>query len=335
MARELLVVGGGFVGSAVARAARTRSEFGAVAVLVRASPDLPGDVETLRGDARAVDLGLSTERANRLRASTSDVVVAVGPTELDISLARAQSEHVAPVIGALNFARLCPRLERVVVVSSALVADAGGGPCRSDWIPPRGWHRNFYEWSKCEVERVCRSFGLPVVIVRPGQVLGSRDGRWPTPHPFGLFDALPGLAAGWPLPYNPAARNWSVAVDVLADLVVAACWAPPVSGATWCVHPDSPTFGQVLDLLAVRHGLAPKRLASRRLARASASVLRPEWLGVEVPRQLLAYLHLELDLDLSCQQALARTAGIGFGDASRSMLDTMDHELTRWRGGDR
>jgi nucleoside-diphosphate-sugar epimerase len=333
MARQLLVVGGGFVGSAVARAASSRPEFGRVTVVVRSSPDVAAADETVRGDARAVDLGLGPATVSMLRAETTDLVVAVGSTDIAMSPATAQAEHVAPVVGALAFARSCPALQEIVIVSSAMVADTDGAACRSDWIPPRGWHRNFYEWSKIEVERLARSSGLPVTIVRPGQVLGSLDGAWPTPQPFGLFEALPGLAAGWPLPYNPRARNWSVAVDVLAGVLVAACLAPPRTRATWCVHPESLTFGGVLDLLAVRHGLAPKRIASRRLASAGASVLRPRWLGVDAPRELLDYLHLELDLDLSCQRELTRAAGIEFGDARRSMVETMDHELARWRRG--
>jgi nucleoside-diphosphate-sugar epimerase len=327
MAADLLIVGAGVVGSAVARVAAADGRFGSVAMLRRrAVPTDSGEV--LVGDARAVDLGLPPADAAELASELRSIVVAVGGVDFGASIGTAQAEHVAPVVGALEFARRCPKLERCVLVSSVVATGIHDGPVRSSWIPPRGYHRNFYEWAKQETERRARATGVPLTVVRPGHVLETDRDRSGVPHG-GLFAALPVLAAGWPFPLEPAARYWCAPADLVGQTIVASLTAPAPPAATWCVHPQSPTFAQILDVLAFRHGIRVRRLPSRHLVRA-ATLLQPRWLGADFPAELLDYLGARFDLDLSCQTTLWGEAGIQPGGPS-FFTDAVDLEVAQLR----
>jgi len=332
MARGLLVVGRGFVGSAVARAGVSHADFDWVSTLARGAGQQASETVMLEGDAREIDFGLAAQDLRSLRATTTHIVLATGGARLGLSLAEGHADHVAPALGVINFARSCPLLQQIVVISSVLAAAPAPAKCRSDWLPPRGHHRNFYEWAKQEVERCFISANVPTTVVRSGQVINSRDGQWCSTYPFGLFESLPALAAGWPLLIDPNSRYWCVPVDLLADVVVAAIRADGGVASTWCVHPDSPTIGQILDVLALRHGLAAKRFSFGRLGEALGMLIRPSWLGLDVPRELLAYSQFDMDLDLKVLTGLVETMGINLGDLWPTVVATTDHELSRWRG---
>lgn len=324
MAADLLIVGAGVVGKAVARAANADGRFGSVALLRRRAPLADDGADVLVGDARSVDLGLPPADAAALASQVRILVIAAGGVDFGASLGAAQAEHVSPVVGALEFARRCRQLERCVLVSSVVASGLHDGPARSGWLPPRGYHRNFYEWAKQETERRARAADLPLIIVRPGHVLESGPERDGVPHG-GLFAALPVLGGGWPFPLDPAVRYWCAPADLVGRTVVASMVSSSPPAATWCVHPRSPSFAEILDVLAFRHGIRVRRLPFRRLVRA-ATVLQPRWLGADFPAELFDYLGARLDLDLSCQTALWAEAGIEPGDRT-FFTDAVDLEI--------
>ncbi len=329
MGDRVLVLGGGFVGGMVARVAARRPGTESVAIVTRSRPQPTTDtVEVYVGDGRAPDLGLPPATADALRSSTH-FIMAVGRVDLGMTRSQAELEHVAPVRGALAFAETCPSLRRVVLVSSVLAVGGSDWPLPSSMLPPRGCHRNFYEWAKQESERLVRSARLPATVVRPGHVLNSVDDTARTPVPTGIFEALPLLLGGWPVPTAHQRPYWCAPVDIVAELILAAgCGEQPVDSA-WCAHPNSPSLARVVAAISARHGAPVKLLQAPRLARLVAKTLRPEWLGASFPRETLAYIVDSPALDLRCLSAVLERADVGFPDDLSFVSRTIDHELNR------
>lgn len=329
MADRLLVLGaGGFVGQAVVDAGVQQRL--SVAGLVRSTParPLPDGVTLLPGDVRRRGLGLPPSDAEMLAREVRWMVVSVGRVQLAMSPTTAEREHLSPLRGAIDFARRCPSLERFVFVSSMVAVGDVSGPVRSDYLPPAPRLRNFYEAAKAEGERVVRGSGLPWRIVRPAQVWNAADGSLRTPTAVGLFEVLPLLAAGWILPVNPGLRYWLAPADLVGSVAVAACLDEADWSSVWAVDPTSPTLGELLDVLAFRHGIRSKLLRSTRLARAARSI-DPRWLGVDVDRHVLEYGHTEWDLDLRCLVDLADRKVVRLPSSRSYIRDTIDHEVKR------
>ena len=330
MADQLLLIGaGGFVGRGIAAAAARRGI--ATTGLVRSpSPALDGSgVEVMVGDARAAGLGLHPDDAEGLARRTTTIVMAAGRAKLSLSLVDAQREHVAAVQGAVDFARRCPHLERIVYLSSMVAVGQVSGPLRSDFVPVSLRVRNFYEWAKAEGERVVRTSGLPACIVRPGHVWNSTDDSLRTTVPVGVFETLPLLAAGWPLPVDALARYWIAPVDLVADITLAVATGAGTGRAVWAVDPASPRLGEVLDLLAFRHGLRARRVTGGRMGRLLADNVQPRWLGVDVDREAFAYGFVDWRLDLRCLDELTAGGALDLPTDRSYVTATIDHEVRR------
>jgi nucleoside-diphosphate-sugar epimerase len=296
---KLLVIGGsGVVGRAVVDTAVAAGHD--VHVLTRsAAPDTSPPATRLVGDARRVDLGLDPDEAVGLRDSLDSIVAATGSFDLSLSSADAATTHLAPLRGALSFAEDCTSLRTFVLVSSLLAVGDVRHRVRSSDIPPGQRHRNFYEWAKLAGERIARSSPVPVDIVRAGHVLtgGSRESAH---APQALLSLLPLLAAGWPVPVVGTNRYWSTPPDFAADVILDRATRGSGGSAVWAVDPKSPTVGKLFDLMNMRFGLRAKRIRHGGLARLSAAVLRPSWLDLSVPREVLDYCNASWDLDLRC-----------------------------------
>lgn len=329
----VLVIGAaGFIGSAVARAAAAHDAVGDVALLVRRpEPGLEQYGKVFVGDARRVNLGLSAEAADELAATVTGIVVATGSFDVGLSLRQAQMDHIAPVRGAVAFARRCRSLESLVLVSSLLAVGVADGRLRSDDAIASPRHRNFYEWAKWETEALVRRSPLPWRIVRAGHVLNSVDGEQRTRRAGAVFEALPFLATGLPLPIVPEGVYWCCSADLVADVVLAAGLADRPHSSYWAVDPNAPRYSELLDVLAARHGMGGRRIGSRRFGRAMAAVVQPTWLGLSVGREVFDYCAAAWDLDLRCLEGLAAERGIGFPADRSYITDTIDHEVARFR----
>jgi hypothetical protein len=160
--------------------------------------------------------------------------------------------------------------------------------------------------------------------------MNSFDDEHRAPAPLLLFEALPYLAMGLPLATGGHMDYWCAPVDFVAAVTLAAARRDDVPHV-WAIDPASPTRAQILDLLAVRHGLGGARIKQRRLARAVSAVVKPSWLDLDLDREVLAYTHASFDIDLSCVQRLI-DAGVVAAPPDRSYVTrTVDHEVERAR----
>jgi nucleoside-diphosphate-sugar epimerase len=182
--RTILVTGGtGTLGSAlVARFAERRNAT--VVVLARGvtpaqNADLP-DVHTLTGDVRAgATLGLPAAERAELAARVTDIVHAAADTTFNRPLDEARAANVDGTRAVLDFARTCPRLQRVACFSTVYVAGRTTGCFGEGDIGGADGFVNSYEHSKAEMEVVAREAmrELPVALYRLSTILGdSRSG---------------------------------------------------------------------------------------------------------------------------------------------------------------
>jgi nucleoside-diphosphate-sugar epimerase len=325
----LLVLGaGGFIGGAVTRQAAADGDE--VHCLVRRpAPQLEPYGKVHVGDARRPLLGLDQATADHLADEVTHLVLTMGAVDFGMTPSMARSEHLAPLRSALGFAQSCRNLTSLTFVSSIAAVGECDYRVGSGELPTPRRVRNFYEWAKIEGERLVRSFDGPVRIVRPGQVMNSYDDEHRTPSPLLLFDALPYLAMGLPLATGDHMDYWCGPVDYVASVVLAASRREDVPHV-WAIDPSSPSRAQILDLLAVRHGLGGPRIKQRRLSRAIAAVVKPSWLDLDLDREVLAYTNASFDIDLSCIQRLIDQGAVQAPPDRSYVTRTVDHEVARW-----
>lgn len=328
---SVLVVGaGGWVGSAVCTLA-AGTGMDVHALVRRPAPHLEAYAKVHVGDARRNQLGLEEHEAGQLADEVSSVVVSVGSFDLSVPLGVAQSEHVVPLRGVLRFARTCRNLRNVVLVSSLLATGDVRQRMRSDYEPGQGSHRNFYEWAKVQGERIARASGLPVDIVRAGHVLASSEAVARPARPQAVFELLPLVFAGWPLPMLGSNPYWSLPSDFCAQVVLDRARHGTGGSWVWAVDPESPTIGEVLDLVNARYGASAKRIRHRGLARSIASVVRPSWLDLPIKRDVFDYCTAQWDLDLGCLGELIDAGRVTPPSDRDYLVRTLDQEVARLR----
>lgn len=328
----VLIVGiSGHVGSAVAALAAQQDVE--VAGLARhPAPQVAHLAKVHVGDARRTDLGLPPDEAEALAAQVTSIVFVAGSFDLSISLAQAQSEHIAPLLGVQRFAQRCPGLRTVVVVSSLLAVGDIRQRVRSDLMPDPVRHRNFYEWAKLRGEQIARGSAVPMDIVRAGHVVVSEDNgdRAPGP-PQALFELFRLMAAGWPLPVVGSNRYWSCPAEFAAQVVLDRAKHGTGGTSVWAVDPASPTYADIFDLINVRYGLRVKRLRSAGLARALAAVVRPSWLDLGMNREVLDYCAAHWELDLRCLEDLIGSGRVSPPPDRGYLVKALDYEFARLR----
>jgi nucleoside-diphosphate-sugar epimerase len=328
----LIVGAAGFVGSAVAWAATAEGRAGEVACLVRRPTSvLPPGARICVGDARKVDLGLDPETAGSVRATVRHIIIAVGSFDVGLSLRTANEEHIAPVSGTLSFARTCPALRSVVLMSSLLAVGDVEDRISSSAVPVQRRHRNFYEWAKLQTERLGQRSGLPLRVVRAGQVVNSYDDTRRTRRPGVLFEAIPYLLAGWPLPVTPRGTFWCCPVDFAAQVVLATALCEDAPASVWAVDPASPQYSEVLDVMSARHRMGGRRVGSTALARLAGGMFRPVWLGLDLPREVLGYCSARWELDLHCIETLCERGHVKPPPDRSYLVRTIDHEVARYK----
>jgi len=182
--RTILVTGGtGTLG----RALVTRFAAGdaAVVVLTRGQtsagvlPVCPS-VTRLRGDVRVGgSLGVTRAERAELTATVTDVVHCAAETTFNRPLDEARTANVEGTRAILEFARDCPRLERVACFSTVYVAGRATGCFGECDIGGEDGFVNSYEQSKAEMEAVVRDAmpDLPIALYRLSTIIGdSRTG---------------------------------------------------------------------------------------------------------------------------------------------------------------
>lgn len=320
----------GYVGSAVAKLAVQR-DIEVIGLARNPAPHLEHLAKVYVGDARRIDFGLSPEEAEGIAAEVESIVVAVGSFDLSVSLAAAQSEHVAPLRGILKFAARCPRLRTVVLVSSLLGIGDSRQRLRSGFVPDTPRHRNFYEWAKLYGEHLARDSRVPVDIVRAGHVVVTHDNEGRPAKPQALFGLLPLMCAGWPLITVGNNRYWSCPAEFAAQVILDRAQRGTGGSSVWAVDPESPTYSAIFDLINARYGLRVKRIRSAGLGRALAAVIRPSRLDLGMSREVLDYHNVHWDLDLRCLNQLVSEGRVTPPADCDYFIEALDYEFARMR----
>jgi len=182
--RTILVTGGTGTlgGELVARLAR--ADGASVVVLTRGvtppRADWPASVRVLTGDVRAgVTLGLGETERRELAARVTDVVHAAADTMFNRPLEQSRAANVTGTRATLDFARTCPRLQRIVCFSTVYVAGRTVGCFGEQDVGGADGFVNSYEQSKAEMEAVVRDAmrDLPIALYRLSTIIGdSRSG---------------------------------------------------------------------------------------------------------------------------------------------------------------
>jgi nucleoside-diphosphate-sugar epimerase/predicted dehydrogenase len=268
---SVLVIGGtGFIGQALVK--RLCAAGHAVRVMARDPLGCPASirelgVEIVRGDFTDED---------SVRAALAGIRHVY---HLARGMGKSWEEYERfDVQPTRRVAELCLEqgVERFFYASSIAIYCAGrsAGTITENTPPHPGMMRtNAYARSKVENERALlalhRTRGLPLVIFRPGVVLG----RGGSPYHMGIAD--------WP--YDSVCRLWGkgndplpiVLVDDLADAMVAALERPGIEGESYnlCSEPRL-TANEYLDAFEERAGLAIKRIPTSPLRYFSEALVK-------------------------------------------------------------
>jgi len=222
-----------------------------------------GRVTAVAGDITASRLGLGA-RWEPLTQRVGAIVHGAASVAFDLSLEASRHINVDGTRRMLDFARACPRLERLTYVSTAYVAGNRRGTVYEDDVRP-GSFRNAYERSKHEAERLVAAHRdeLDLTIVRPSIVVGDRRTGWTAAFNV-LYAPLRAFAAGV-IPVVPARRRSPVdvvPVDYVADAVHALAEAPEASGQTFHVvaGAQATTVGEIVAMAEARFEARTPRL---------------------------------------------------------------------------
>ena len=130
-------------------------------------------VTPVAGDLRAPGLGLAADVRARLARDVTMVLHAAADVVFSRPLDVARATNVEGTRRVVELAQECPRVERIVYVSTAFVAGRRTGAIPEaglDGTAARGWV-NAYEQSKWEAEAVVRAAAVPWIILRSSTIV--------------------------------------------------------------------------------------------------------------------------------------------------------------------
>jgi nucleoside-diphosphate-sugar epimerase len=134
-----------------------------------------GLLNCIRGDMRHAGLGL-TGNDRSAASSVTRILHAGAVTRFDQSRETASLNNVVGTNNVIDHARLCPRIERIGIVSTAFVAGRRGGTILEDELDLDADFNNEYERSKAHAELHAQRAmqDLPIDIYRLSIVVGRR-----------------------------------------------------------------------------------------------------------------------------------------------------------------
>jgi nucleoside-diphosphate-sugar epimerase/acyl carrier protein len=212
----------------------------------------PG-IRVLAGDiSRDTRLGLAPADVDSIAPFVTTIIHGAAATRFDEPISDALGTNARGTRNVLEFARRCPRLERVVALSTAHVAGKRKGIIFEDDLEHDAGFVNTYEASKYEAERELRAAmrDLPVAVARISTVSGdSCTGI--VPKPTALHQAVRLMYAGL-APMVPGAEDSPVdlvALDHVARTIVLLATDGFKAGETWhvCAGADAVPLGELLD----------------------------------------------------------------------------------------
>lgn len=228
-------------GRRVAAVVRARDGAAAAARLAeraaRSGRPVPPAVTAIPGDILLPGLGLAAEAGAALGRTCETIVHCAAETCFTAG-ERLAATNVGGVANVIDFARSCPRLRRLIVVSSAPIITSPSGSTIGEDAPFAGY-ANGYVRSKREAETLALASGLPVVIVRPSIVISR--GLPDRVFARGILWLLPlALDQGW-MPLTGSERVDIVPVDFVAA-AIAGLVGPGGRGGPGGRDPEFPRY---------------------------------------------------------------------------------------------
>lgn len=290
MGEEILLTGGtGYIGSALA-ARWLEGTDASLHLLVRGkrgespreraaralAPLLPADdapawtarVAVHDGDVAHGGLGLPPAAREALAARVTRIVHCAAAARFDLDLDEARRVNLGGTREILDFAASCPRLERLLHVSTAFVAGNRRGLVHEEDLEAGAGHRNTYERSKFEAEALVRSRmdALPVTVLRPSIVIcDARTGRISAYNGFARAMIMLARGALEAIPGDPDAPLDLVPLDTVVEAAHLVMGNPAAEGRTFhcTAGPDRATpLAAVCALVRERTGGPPLPIVS-------------------------------------------------------------------------
>jgi thioester reductase-like protein len=247
---------------------RGRDEREAAARLRAAAHDVVADAERYEGRLTAVradlekpGLGLTAAKRHELAEQVGEIVHSAASVEFTLPLEEARRINVEGTRNMLELAALAQErggLRRYSQISTAYVAGTHAGTFGEDDLDLGQDHRNTYERTKWEAEKLVREHAaaLPVQVFRPSIVVGERGSGW-TPAFNVIYAPLKAFAKGATTPVMPARRRSPVdvvPVDYVADAIYALAGGGVEGepGATYSLAagPQASSVGELIDMSA-------------------------------------------------------------------------------------
>jgi long-chain acyl-CoA synthetase len=183
-------------------------------------PDLVprGRVRAVAADLEAPRMGLTSSARAALASEVETVVHSAASVQFTLPIEQARAINVGGTRSVLDLAAQARNLDRVVHVSTAYVAGDRPGTYHEHEADIGQRHRNTYEQTKLEAERLVTNSALPAAILRPSIVVGDSRTGW-TPAFNVIYWPLQAFARGlFPLvPADPDARADIVPIDAVAN----------------------------------------------------------------------------------------------------------------------
>jgi thioester reductase-like protein len=301
----------GFIGSRLAERLLTEDAKVRIAALVEprmaerareAAGRIDGGdrIEVLPGDISELDLGLTRDQLERLRAETTVAYHLAAVYNLAVPYDIAQKVNVAGTGNVLQLLRKCERLERHNYVSTAYVAGDRHGVVYEHELNLGQGFKNHYESTKFQAEVWVRSLmdQIPTTIYRPAIVVGdSRTGetqKFDGPY-YMLRTVSVAVQRHMPIPQFGAANAPFnvVPVDFVLDALSVADDDPQLVGETLhLVDPEPITAGEVFGLLAKEYaGKEPAYRLPPKLVQASLRSKRMRAMFSGAPPESIEYLN--------------------------------------------
>ena len=267
-------------------------------------------VEVVEGDLDLDRFGLEEIAYKDLARRTTHILHCGAAVRFDLEISQARQINVHGTERVFAFARTCPQLERVSYFGTAYVAGKQSTIVRDDDLDKGQEHRNTYERSKFEAEKLVRAAmpELPITIFRPSIVVcDSRTGRLSRHSAFNRVLRRYALGLLTMLPGNQLTGMDLVPVDYVADAAFAIVKNPATIGR--CYHltagvDNLTSLGEIRDLASQHFGRGKFILVPPTLFFVYMAILRPFLAekvreGIEELRLYTPYLANELLFDNS------------------------------------
>lgn len=215
----------------------------------------------IRADLAEPGLGLTEAQREALAEQVVEIVHSAASVEFTLPLEEARTINVEGTRSMLELALLTQRrggLRRFSHVSTAYVAGTHRGIFGEDDLDLGQGHRNTYERTKWEAEKLVREHAdlLPLQVFRPSIVVGERDSGW-TPAFNVIYAPLKAFAKGATTPVMPARRASPVdvvPVDYVADAIYALAGGgvegEPGRTYSLAAGPQASSVGELIDMSA-------------------------------------------------------------------------------------